>query len=127
MDVRPGGAWRYTMHGPDETDYPNHGAFVEVVRPERTSYTNSGSKKRDPCAQFQATRTFEQQRAKTKLTLHLVFPSAEVRDHVAKVQGAVEGGIKRLNGLRNTCRRGLQRGARSSWCEISKCRASVHS
>jgi uncharacterized protein YndB with AHSA1/START domain len=44
MDVRPGGAWRYTMHGPDGTDYPNHGAFVEVVRPERISYTNSGGK-----------------------------------------------------------------------------------
>src|SRR4051794_34340238 len=23
MDVRPGGTWRFVMHGPDGTDYPN--------------------------------------------------------------------------------------------------------
>ncbi|EMO29454.1 toxin-antitoxin system, toxin component domain protein [Leptospira interrogans serovar Bataviae str. HAI135] len=23
MDVRPGGIWKFIMHGPDGTDYPN--------------------------------------------------------------------------------------------------------
>ena len=31
MDVRPGGVWRQTMHGPDGTDYPGQMVFVEVV------------------------------------------------------------------------------------------------
>jgi uncharacterized protein YndB with AHSA1/START domain len=35
MDVRTGGVWRHTMHGPDGTDYPNKSIFIEVVRPER--------------------------------------------------------------------------------------------
>jgi len=30
-ELRPGGAWRFTMHGPDGTDYPNESQFVEVV------------------------------------------------------------------------------------------------
>ena len=38
MDVRPGGVWRLTMHGPDGTDYPNLTRYVEVVRPERLVY-----------------------------------------------------------------------------------------
>lgn len=30
-DFRPGGAWRFTMHGPDGKDYPNVSEFVAVV------------------------------------------------------------------------------------------------
>jgi uncharacterized protein YndB with AHSA1/START domain len=29
-EPRPGGAWRFVMHGPDGTDYPNECRFVEV-------------------------------------------------------------------------------------------------
>ncbi|MFC5862688.1 SRPBCC domain-containing protein [Acidicapsa dinghuensis] len=32
MDVRPGGEWRFVMHGPDGIDYPNHKLY-EVVKP----------------------------------------------------------------------------------------------
>jgi len=35
MDVRPGGAWRYTMRGPDGNDYAFDGVYVEVIEPER--------------------------------------------------------------------------------------------
>jgi len=35
MDVRPGGEWRLTLHGPDGTDYPNHKVYEEVVPEER--------------------------------------------------------------------------------------------
>src|SRR4051794_29231769 len=38
MDVRTGGTWHHTMHGPDGTDYPNKSIFVEVVKPERIVY-----------------------------------------------------------------------------------------
>src|SRR5271155_740770 len=33
MDVRPGGAWKHMMHGPDGADYPNHCVYLEVVKP----------------------------------------------------------------------------------------------
>ena len=35
MDVRPGGEWRLTLHGPDGTDYPNHKVYEEVLPSER--------------------------------------------------------------------------------------------
>jgi uncharacterized protein YndB with AHSA1/START domain len=31
FDLREGGYWRFTMHGPDGTDYPNESRFIEVV------------------------------------------------------------------------------------------------
>ena len=30
FDLRAGGYWRLTMHGPDGTDYPNENRFLEV-------------------------------------------------------------------------------------------------
>ena len=35
MDVRPGGVWRFVMHGPDGIDYQNKIVYIEVVKPER--------------------------------------------------------------------------------------------
>ncbi len=34
-DVRPGGAWRFTKHGPDGKDYANEVRFVELQAPGR--------------------------------------------------------------------------------------------
>lgn len=38
MSVKPGGTWRFVMHGPDGTDDPNKIVFLEVVKPERLVY-----------------------------------------------------------------------------------------
>ncbi|HJU84374.1 MAG TPA: SRPBCC domain-containing protein, partial [Holophagaceae bacterium] len=38
MEVRPGGRWRLTMHGPDGTDYPNVITYLEVLPPHRLVY-----------------------------------------------------------------------------------------
>ena len=35
FDLRPGGAWRFTMHGPDGAEYALHKQFIEVAPPER--------------------------------------------------------------------------------------------
>jgi uncharacterized protein YndB with AHSA1/START domain len=91
MDVRPGGTWNHVMHGPDGTDYPNRSVFREVVRPERIVYGHAGGKKGDPGAPFVATWIFEDVGGKTRLTGRMVFPTAAIREHVAKVYGAVEG------------------------------------
>ncbi|HEY6269280.1 MAG TPA: SRPBCC domain-containing protein [Candidatus Acidoferrum sp.] len=99
MDVRPGGVWRHTMHGPAGTDYFNKSTFIEVVKPERIVYSNSGGKKGDSGAQFEATWIFEAQGDKTKLTLRMVFPSASAREHVVQTYGAIEGGKQTLDRL----------------------------
>jgi uncharacterized protein YndB with AHSA1/START domain len=42
FDLRPGGVWRFVMHGPDGRDYQNRITFEEVVPPERIVYRHSG-------------------------------------------------------------------------------------
>jgi uncharacterized protein YndB with AHSA1/START domain len=99
MDVRPGGVWKQTMHGPDGTDYPNRSVFIDVVKPERIVYSMAGGKKGDPGHQFEATWTFDAQGDKTKLTLRMLFPSAEIRERIAKAYGVIEGGNQTLDRL----------------------------
>lgn len=31
FEFRQGGAWEFTMHGPDGADYPNQSVFLEIV------------------------------------------------------------------------------------------------
>src|ERR1700679_2138395 len=44
MDVKPGGIWRLTMHGPNGTDFPNESYFVEVIKHEKIVFEHTGSK-----------------------------------------------------------------------------------
>ena len=94
MDLRPGGIWRHTMHGPDGADYPTDGNFLEVVRPERISYRMKGGKKGD--VQFESTWTFESVGEKTRLTLTMRFPSREMLEHAEKTYGVTDGGHQTL-------------------------------
>ena len=55
-DVRPGGHWRYMMHGPDGTDYPNLTTYYEVEPYARLVYDHGGSDDRPPM--FRVTATF---------------------------------------------------------------------
>ena len=88
MDVRPGGVWRYVMHGPDGTDYPNRIDFREVVEPERLVYNHSGDSPDDPI-RFETTVTFEDRDGKTALTMRALFETAAVRDQVMRALKSV--------------------------------------
>lgn len=90
MNVRPGGVWRFVMHGPDGVDHKNKIVFIEVVKPERIVYKHGGDKDYEP-VNFQVTVTFAEQDGKTGLSMRMRFPSAKARDHVVKTYGAVEG------------------------------------
>ncbi len=91
MDFRTGGSWRFTMHGPDGTDYTNRIDYDEVHRPLRITYRHTGEGAHD-AVQFHSTVTFVSKEGKTHLTLRMLFPSAALRDQVATKYGAVEGG-----------------------------------
>lgn len=97
MDVRPGGMWRYIMHGPDGVDYPNRVVYHEVIAPARLVYTHGSDIDNDPAA-FQVTVTFIQQGDQTVLTMHSVFATAAQRQAVVQY-GAVEGGQQTLGRL----------------------------
>lgn len=91
IDIRPGGIWKHIMHGPDGTDYPNLTRYVEVIKPERLVYINSGGSDDIPHIEYRATVTFENERGKTRLTMRMVFSTSSERDRVAGEYGAVEG------------------------------------
>lgn len=100
MDVRPGGVWKHVMHGPDGTDFPNKSVFKEVVKPERISYSHGGGHKGGRGATFKATWTFEAlSESKTRLTIQMVFRTAEDRDRIVKEYGALEGANQTLSRL----------------------------
>lgn len=101
MDVRVGGPWVHTMHGPDGTDYPNFGVFTQVKRPEVLAHRHGGGRKGEaPDVDFESIWTFEELPGKgTRLTLRNVFASAEARDAAVRKYGAVEGGKQTLDRL----------------------------
>jgi uncharacterized protein YndB with AHSA1/START domain len=98
MDVRPGGVWRFVMHGPDGVDYQNKITYLEIVKPERLVYRHGGDKDVEPVV-FETTVTFEEQGGKTKLTMQALFPSAKAREHVVKKYGAIEGANQTMDRL----------------------------
>jgi uncharacterized protein YndB with AHSA1/START domain len=91
FDFRPGGVWRFGMHGPDGRDYQNRITYEEIVRPERIVYRHGGGEDVEP-VQFSQTLTFEDLGGdRTRLTWHGRFPSAEERARVIKNYGADKG------------------------------------
>jgi len=97
MEVKPGGIWRFIMHGPDGTDYPNKIVYREVKKPERLVYDHSGAEGSEMHI-FQATVTFAERNGTTEITMASTFPSVAARDGELKF-GAVEGGRQTLDRL----------------------------
>ena len=48
FDFRPGGVWRFVMHGPDGRDYQNRVTYDEIVPPERLVYRHGGGDDVEP-------------------------------------------------------------------------------
>lgn len=71
FDLRQGGRWKFTMHGPDRGNYENEIEFKEIVPPKRLVLTRISK------PLFQVTVTFEPIAEKTKVTFFAEFPSKE--------------------------------------------------
>jgi uncharacterized protein YndB with AHSA1/START domain len=88
-DLKPGGHWHYTMHGPDGTDYENKTLYHEVEKHSRLVYDHGGSDDRPPL--FRVTATFTDVKGKTKLymAMELATPEAaeETRKFIKKAGG----------------------------------------
>ena len=97
FDLRPGGTWRFVMHGPDGRDYDNRITFDVIERPARLEYHHGGDIDVEP-VQFRNTVTFEDLGGnRTRVTMHAVFPSAAERDRVIKEYGAAKGAEETLS------------------------------
>lgn len=97
MDFRPGGRWRYIMHGPDGRDYPNHVHYTVIDEPGLLEYEHGSDPDAPP--HFHVTVTFVEENGRTTLTMRSLFPSAAARDHVVREFGAIEGGHQTLERL----------------------------
>lgn len=97
-EVRPGGIWRFIMHGPDGSNYDNKIVYREIVKPARLVYAHGSENDNEP-GQFITTVTFEEEGRKTKVTMRAVFKNGEERDYVVKNHNAIEGGRETLDRL----------------------------
>jgi uncharacterized protein YndB with AHSA1/START domain len=100
-DFRAGGTWRFVMHGPDGTDYPNLMEFSRVEPPARMEYHQGadGAPVDDDDVEFDTTITFEEEGSRTRLTMRLVFASRELRDRNVATHNSIEGGRQTLDKL----------------------------
>lgn len=90
-EFRPGGQWRFVMHGPDGTDYDNLVTFLEVDPPSRLVYRHGGENE-TAHIQFHVEVGFEDEAGGgTRLTMRMRFASNAARDHVIEQHGALEG------------------------------------
>ncbi len=71
FDLRVGGMWRFTMHGPDGASYENECQFVEIAPPERLVFQHVSQPR------FLVTALFEERGTQTLLTWRMRFETAE--------------------------------------------------
>jgi len=77
FDLRPGGIWRFTMHGPNGEGYPNKSVFLEIVPNSKLVFEHL-----EEVHYFKAVVTFDAIKNKTKVTFSMEFETAEECDKV---------------------------------------------
>lgn len=88
-DLRPGGYWSYTMHGPDGTDYVNKTIYYEVEECKKLVYDHGGSDDRPPL--FRVTVLFSEHDGRTTMDFTMRLPTAEEAEQTRKFIKAAGG------------------------------------
>jgi uncharacterized protein YndB with AHSA1/START domain len=81
-ELRVGGQWIYTMHGPDGTDYPNIATYHEVEPYARLVYDHGATATTPPL--FRVTVTFKEVRGKTLMDMTMALATEEAAKETAK-------------------------------------------
>jgi uncharacterized protein YndB with AHSA1/START domain len=81
-DIRAGGHWNYTMHGPDGVDYPNTTHYFEVEECSKLVYDHGGHDDRPPL--FRVSVLFSEIDGKTKLEMSMTLPTPEAAEETRK-------------------------------------------
>ncbi len=78
-DVRPGGASYIVMQGPDGSEMPNRGVYLEVVKNEKVVFTDAYTSAWVPSGKpfFTGVLTFEDEDGKTRYTARARHWNAE--------------------------------------------------
>jgi uncharacterized protein YndB with AHSA1/START domain len=93
FDFRPGGDWRFVMHGPDGKDYANLNRFVEIEAPTRLVIDHL------VFPLFRLIVTFEAFDGKTRMLFQQVFDSIETLNTVKPF--AIPGGQQTFDRFAN--------------------------
>jgi uncharacterized protein YndB with AHSA1/START domain len=97
FEFRVGAEWDFVMHGPDGTDYQEWISWTEIAPPERIALLH-GEFRGDPNA-FESVVTFAAAGAATRIEMHTVFPTKELRADAVEKYHAIEGGQQTLDNL----------------------------
>lgn len=81
MEVRPGGQWRFVMHGPDGVDYPNLITYREVQSPKRLVFDHGDDQ--NP-SWFVVTVDFTPEGDATTMVMRMQFNRAEDLENTKK-------------------------------------------
>lgn len=81
-DLKPGGSWNYTMHGPDGVDYPNKTRYLEVEQHSKLVYDHGGNDDRPPL--FRVTVLFTEINGKTRMDMSMALPTPEAAEETRK-------------------------------------------
>lgn len=88
-DLRPGGHWIYTMHGPDGTDWENRTTYFEVEKHSKLVYDHGANEQQGPL--FRVTVNFLNlgERTRMEMTMALETPEAaiETKKFIKKAGG----------------------------------------
>ncbi|MBR11216.1 MAG: polyketide cyclase [Rickettsiales bacterium] len=84
MDLKEGGEWLLTMHGPDGTNYPNRSVFTEVIPMKRIAYQHFNP-------DFLSEVDFQSDGETTTLLWTMTFKTADLLQAVLKAHNAAEG------------------------------------
>ena len=98
MNVRPGGVWRYVMHGPDGRNYANRVIYLEVDPPSRLVFRHTPEAGDEP-VHHTSIVTFDHVAAQTRVTMRGIFDSADALQHVVTTYGAAEGAEQTMDRL----------------------------
>lgn len=88
-DLRPGGHWSYTMHGPDGVDYVNKTHYYEVELYKKLVYDHGGSDDRPPL--FRVTVLFSEAGGQTTMDFTMQLATAEEAENIRKFIKAAGG------------------------------------
>jgi uncharacterized protein YndB with AHSA1/START domain len=88
-ELKPGGYWNYTMHGPDGVDYPNKTHYLEVEEGAKLVYDHGGNDDRPSL--FRVTVLFSEVDGKTRMDMSMRLPTPEAADETRKFIKAAGG------------------------------------
>jgi uncharacterized protein YndB with AHSA1/START domain len=88
-DLRPGGSWVYTMHGPDGTDYENNTVYFEVEKYARLVYDHGANATQPPL--FRVEVDFSENKGRTTMAMKMIFSDEQTAKESLKFIKAAGG------------------------------------